>query len=103
MGSGHYPEVMPHRRVAFTGGGSRAQGTEPQANSLAARSFSGRDRARAESTEEQLVHLRHSHVPKDIAQRHGERRSHYLAQLEATVGQRQGEGFRTETDRAGLT
>ena len=36
-----------------------------------------------------LVRLRHSHVPKEIAERHRERWSHYLAQLAAVVKERE--------------
>lgn len=85
VASGQYTEVVPHRRVAFTWGWEpdhKGQNPKlivlPPGASLVEIDLESKDGGT-------LLRLRHSHVPKGIAQRHGERWSHYLAQLEVAV------------------
>lgn len=79
---GEYTEVVPHRRVAFTWGWEPDhKGQNPKLTVLPpGASLVEIDLEPKEGGT--LLRLRHSHVPKDIAQRHGERWSHYFAQLE---------------------
>jgi len=85
VASGHYTEVVPHRRVAFTWGWEQGHGgqninltTLPPGASLVEIDLEPREG-------KTLLRLRHSHVPKEIAERHGERWSYYLAQLETAA------------------
>jgi uncharacterized protein YndB with AHSA1/START domain len=85
IASGHYTEVVPYQRVAFTWGweptreGQNAKLTTlPPGGSLVEIDLEARD-------EGTFLRLRHSHVPKDIAERHGERWSYYLTQLAAAA------------------
>ncbi len=85
VAQGHYKEIVPHRRVAFTWG--LEPGHEGQTRTLAilppGASLVEIDLEPKEGGT--LLRLRHSHVPPEIAQRHGERWSHYLAKLEAVA------------------
>lgn len=82
---GHFTEIVPHRRVAFTWGwepGHEGQHLNltilPPGVSLVEIDLKPKDGGT-------LLHFRHSHVPKEIADRHGERWSYYLAQLAAAA------------------
>jgi len=82
---GHYVESVPHRRVAFTWGWEQGhEGQNPKLTVLSpGASLVEIDHEPKDGGT--IVHLRHSYVPKDIAQRHGERWSHYLARLAAAA------------------
>lgn len=89
VASGRYQEVVPNRRVVFTWGwepGHPGQNPNltilPPGASLVEIDLEPKDAGT-------LLRLRHTHVPPEIAQRHGERWSHYLAQLEAVARERQ--------------
>jgi len=89
---GHYREILPHRRVAFTWGwepnhnGRNLNLTVlPPGASLVEIDLESKEGGT-------LLRLRHSHVPKEIAERHRERWSRYLAQLAVVV--REGESKR---------
>jgi uncharacterized protein YndB with AHSA1/START domain len=90
VASGQYKEVVPNRRVVFTWGWESVLAGQnsnltilPPGASLVEIDLEPKEGGT-------LLHLRHSHVPPEIAQRHGERWSHYLAQLEAVARERQG-------------
>jgi uncharacterized protein YndB with AHSA1/START domain len=86
---GHYTEILPHRRVAFTWGWEpNHKGCNPNLTVLPpGASLVEIDLESREGCT--LLRLRHSHVPKEIAERHRERWSHYLAQLAAVVKERE--------------
>jgi uncharacterized protein YndB with AHSA1/START domain len=90
VASGQYQEVVPNRRVVFTWGWEPGHtGQNPNLTILPP----GASLVEIDLEPKQggtVVHLRHSHVPPEIAQRHGERWSHYLAQLEAVAREREG-------------
>jgi uncharacterized protein YndB with AHSA1/START domain len=90
VASGQYQEVVPNRRVVFTWGWEPSHaGQNPKLTILPpGASLVEIDLEPKEGGT--LVHLRHSHVPPEIAQRHGERWSHYLAQLEVVAREREG-------------
>lgn len=82
---GHYTEILPHRRVAFTWGWEPTPGGQksnlmalPPGASLVEIDLEPKDGGT-------LLHFRHNHVPKEIARRHGDRWSYYLAQLAAAA------------------
>jgi uncharacterized protein YndB with AHSA1/START domain len=78
IASGRYVEVVPSRRVAFTWGWeSQDAGLAllPPGASLVEIDLKGK----GHGTE---LHLRHSRLPANLADRHGERWSLYLANLQ---------------------
>jgi len=75
---GLYTEVAPPRRVAFTWGWESQDGSLallPAGTSLVEVELEPREGGT-------LLRLRHSRLPADFVQRHGERWSFYLAQLQ---------------------
>lgn len=89
VASGQYQEVVPNRRVAFTWGwepGHKGQNPNltvlPPGASLVEIDLEPKEGGT-------LLRLRHSHVPPEIAQRHAERWSHYLAKLGALARERE--------------
>jgi uncharacterized protein YndB with AHSA1/START domain len=89
---GRYTEVVQYRRVAFTWGwepgheGGNAKLTIlPPGASLVEIDLELKDGGT-------LLHLRHSHVPTEIAERHAERWSHYLERLQAAASKLAVEG-----------
>jgi uncharacterized protein YndB with AHSA1/START domain len=85
VASGQYKEVVRNRRVVFTWGWEPGHaGQNPNLTILPpGASLVEIDLEPAKNGT--LLRLRHSHVPPEIAQRHGERWSHYLAQLEVVA------------------
>jgi uncharacterized protein YndB with AHSA1/START domain len=79
---GRYTEVVPHRRVAFTWGWEPGhEGQVPSLKSL----LPGTSLVEIdlEQTEDgTLVRLRHSKLPEDLTEMHGERWAYYLTRLE---------------------
>ena len=76
--SGRYVEVIPPRRVAFTWGWESQDADLsllPPGASLVEVDLQAKDRGT-------LLRLRHSRLPADLAGRHGERWSFYLANLQ---------------------
>jgi uncharacterized protein YndB with AHSA1/START domain len=86
---GQYTEVIPHRRVAFTWGWEPDHtGQNPNLTILPpGASLVEIDLEPNENGT--LLQLRHSRVPPEIAHRHGERWSYYLAKLEAVARERE--------------
>jgi uncharacterized protein YndB with AHSA1/START domain len=86
---GQYRAVIPHRRVAFTWGWEPDhKGQNPNLTILPpGASLVEIDLEPKEAGT--LVRLRHSRVPRAIAQRHGERWSHYLTRLAAAARERE--------------
>ena len=81
IASGRYLEVVPPRRVAFTWGWeSQDAGLAllPPGASLVEIDLEGKDCGT-------VLHLRHSRLPANLADRHGERWSFYLTNLEETA------------------
>ena len=81
VASGRYVEVVPSRRVAFTWGWeSQDPGLSvlPPVASLVEVDLQAEDRGT-------LLRLRHSRLPTDLAGRHGERWSLYLAELQSSA------------------
>jgi uncharacterized protein YndB with AHSA1/START domain len=81
IASGRYVEVVPPRRVAFTWGWeSEDAGLAllPPGASLVEIDLKAKDRGT-------LLRLRHSRLPANLADRHGDRWSFYLANLQATA------------------
>jgi uncharacterized protein YndB with AHSA1/START domain len=79
IASGHYVEVLPPWRVAFTWGWESEDATLsllPPGASLVEVDLKAKDRGT-------LLRLRHSRLPTDLAGRHHERWSFYLANLQA--------------------
>jgi len=78
IASGRYVEVVPSRRVAFTWGWESQDpdlSVLPPGASLVEVDLQAEDRG-------MLLRLRHSRLPNDLAGRHGERWSLYLAELQ---------------------
>jgi uncharacterized protein YndB with AHSA1/START domain len=86
---GQYTEVIPHRRVAFTWGWEPGHAGQNPNLTILPPGASLVEIALEPKGGGTLLHLRHSRVPPEIARRHGERWSHYLAQLEAVARERQ--------------
>lgn len=81
VAAGHYQEVVPHRRVAFTWGWDpNHEGQNPKLTTLPpGGSLVEIDlEAKGDGT---VLRLRHTHVPREIAEKHSERWSYYLTQL----------------------
>jgi len=81
IASGRYLEVVPPRRVAFTWGWeSQDAGLAllPPGASLVEIDLEGKDCGT-------VLHLRHSRLTANLADRHGERWSFYLANLQETA------------------
>ena len=88
---GQYVEIVPDRRVAFTWGWEPDhEGQNPNLTILppGASSVEIDLQPKKGGT---LLHLRHRRVPPEIAQRHGERWSHYLTRLAAAAFEREQE------------
>ena len=79
---GRYTEVVPNRRVAFTWGWEPGHdGQRPSLEALLpGTSLVEIDLEQAEDGT--FVRLRHSKLPEDLSEMHGERWAHYLARLE---------------------
>jgi uncharacterized protein YndB with AHSA1/START domain len=78
---GVFTEVVPHRRVAFTWGW---ESKDPSLASLKP----GESLVEIELQPREggtLVRLRHSRLPKDTSEIHGDRWSYYLGKLQAAV------------------
>ena len=78
VASGRYVEVVPPRRVAFTWGWEHQNGDPsllPPGASMVEIDLIGKDHGT-------LLRLRHSRLPTSLADRHGERWSFYLANLQ---------------------
>jgi uncharacterized protein YndB with AHSA1/START domain len=88
---GHFKEVVPHRRVAFTWGWEPDHEGQNRNLTILAPGASLVEIDLEPKQGGTLLRLRHSHVPSEIAQRHGERWSHYLAQLEVAAQARENE------------
>jgi uncharacterized protein YndB with AHSA1/START domain len=79
---GRYTEVVPHRRVAFTWGWEPGhEGQLPELKALLpGASLVEIDLERTEGGT--LVRLRHSKLPEDLSEMHGDRWAYYLTRLE---------------------
>jgi uncharacterized protein YndB with AHSA1/START domain len=95
---GRYTEVVPYRRVAFTWGWEPGhEGPVPTLKAL----LPGTSLVEIdlEKTEDgTLVRLRHSKLPEDLSEMHGDRWAYYLTRLETAA--RGGESGREESSSA---
>lgn len=86
---GRYTEVWPNRRVAFTWGWEPGhEGQHPRLKTL----LPGTSLVEIDLEETDggtLVRLRHSKLPEDLSEMHGERWVHYLARLKIAVRDRE--------------
>lgn len=96
---GRYTEVTPNRRVAFTWGWEPGhEGQHPSLKTLLpGTSLVEIDLEKTDGGT--LVRLRHSKLPEDLSEMHGERWTHYLARLE--IAARDRESGRKQSTGAG--
>lgn len=84
---GHYTEVLPHWRVAFTWGWERTPAGQNPALAILPPGASLVEIDLEPKQDGTVLHFRHSHVPKDLAEQHLERWSHYLMRLQTAAAE----------------
>ena len=84
---GLYTEVLRHRRVAFTWGWERTSAGQNPALAILPPGASLVEIDLEPKQGGTVLHFRHSHVPKNLAERHRERWSHYLVRLQTAAAE----------------